>query len=42
MVSRIGFSIWVYILEGAIGRAVARRYSYLLEESPGSSEQAAR
>jgi hypothetical protein len=35
--SRFGF-----IFGAAIGRAIARRYSYLLEESPGSGEQAAR
>lgn len=29
-------------LEQQIGRVIARRYSYLLEESPGSGEQAAR
>jgi hypothetical protein len=31
-----------FIFGGAIGRAIACRYSYLLEESPGSGEQAAR
>jgi hypothetical protein len=31
-----------FIFGTAIGQAIARRYSYLLEESPGSSEQAAR
>lgn len=37
LVSQFGF-----IFPKAIGRAIARRYPYLLEESPGSGEQAAR